>query len=150
MKHRKLRIAWSVAWGIVAMLLIGLWWQSFYLCYAIHGTTATPIIASAVRGVVQAGTTDTSQYRTGWGPGWGLIRFSPDMVSQQFANKPSWALSVENNSRSVSVPLWSLTAFAAVISVAPWLRWRFSLRTLLIATTAVAVGLGLIVWLARS
>jgi hypothetical protein len=27
------------------------------------------------------------------------------------------------------------------------LRWRFSLRTLLIATTLVAVVLGLIVWL---
>ena len=33
--------------------------------------------------------------------------------------------------------------------VAPWLRWRFSLRTLLIATTLVAVVLGLIVWSVR-
>jgi hypothetical protein len=34
-------------------------------------------------------------------------------------------------------------------TAAPWLRqlgWRFSLRTLLIATTLVAIGLGLIVW----
>ena len=36
--------------------------------------------------------------------------------------------------------------FAAVAAI-PWLRWRFSLRTLLIATTLVAVVLGLIVWL---
>jgi hypothetical protein len=36
-----------------------------------------------------------------------------------------------------------LSTFAAVI----WLPWRFSLRTLLIATTLVAVGLGLIVLL---
>jgi hypothetical protein len=34
----------------------------------------------------------------------------------------------------------------------PWTWWtnRFSLRTLLIATTLVAVGMGLIVWAARS
>ena len=29
MKHRKLRIAWSVAWGIVAVLLIALWVRSY-------------------------------------------------------------------------------------------------------------------------
>ena len=36
---------------------------------------------------------------------------------------------------------------SAVAAISPWLRWRFSLRTLLIATTLVAVVLGLIVWL---
>ena len=30
MKHRKLRIAWSVAWGIVAALVIALWVRSHY------------------------------------------------------------------------------------------------------------------------
>ena len=29
MKHRKLRIAWSVAWGIVAVLLVALWVRSY-------------------------------------------------------------------------------------------------------------------------
>jgi hypothetical protein len=31
------------------------------------------------------------------------------------------------------------------VSASPWLPWRFSLRTLLIATALVAVALGLIV-----
>jgi hypothetical protein len=30
---------------------------------------------------------------------------------------------------------------SVILATAPWLRWRFSLRTLLIATTLVAVGL---------
>ena len=34
-----------------------------------------------------------------------------------------------------------------LVATAPWLRRSFSLRTLLIATTLVAIGLGLIVWL---
>jgi len=38
------------------------------------------------------------------------------------------------------------TVIAATV---PWLKPSFSLRTLLIATTLVAVVLGLIVWAAR-
>ena len=38
---------------------------------------------------------------------------------------------------------------SATLAVAPWLRWRFTLRTLLIATTLVAVVLGLIVAVLR-
>lgn len=36
----------------------------------------------------------------------------------------------------------------AALAIAPWLRWRFSLRTLLVATTLAAFVLGLSVWLA--
>jgi hypothetical protein len=38
---------------------------------------------------------------------------------------------------------------ALVIATLPWFRWRFSLRTLLIVTTLIAVGLGLIVYFSR-
>src|SRR5215213_3399771 len=44
------------------------------------------------------------------------------------------------------VTYWFLISAAICVGIAPWLRWRFSLRTLLIATTLVAVVLGLIVW----
>jgi hypothetical protein len=47
------------------------------------------------------------------------------------------------------VSLWELVGVTAVFVPIPWMRWRFSLRTLLITTTLVAVGLGLIVWAAR-
>jgi hypothetical protein len=43
-------------------------------------------------------------------------------------------------------PYWFLVLLFALLGVIPWLRSskRFSLRTLLIATTLVAIGLGLI------
>jgi len=47
-------------------------------------------------------------------------------------------------------PFWAFTAFAAFSIYMPWVRCRFTLRTLLIATTLVAVGLGLTVWLASA
>jgi hypothetical protein len=43
-----------------------------------------------------------------------------------------------------NVPYWFLVLLFAVI---PWLPYRFSLRTLLIATALVAVGLGMVVYL---
>ena len=43
-----------------------------------------------------------------------------------------------------------LLRYAATMLACPWITWRFSLRTLLIATTLVAVVLGIIVWMSRT
>ena len=43
------------------------------------------------------------------------------------------------------LPHWLLVLLTATLAVVPWIKWRFSLRTLLIATTLVAVVLGIIV-----
>ena len=45
---------------------------------------------------------------------------------------------------SFPLPYWLPTVTFVMLAAVPWLRWRFSLRTLLIATTLVAVVLGLI------
>jgi hypothetical protein len=49
----------------------------------------------------------------------------------------------------VAVPCWFLVIAFGTLAGLPWLGLRFSLRTLLIAMTLVAVGLGLIVWTAK-
>jgi hypothetical protein len=46
----------------------------------------------------------------------------------------------------IALPYWLLVITFAATTTLPWLRWRFSLRTLLIATTLVAIVLGLVVW----
>jgi hypothetical protein len=46
-------------------------------------------------------------------------------------------------------PHWIVVIVSGAVAIMPWLRWRFSLRTLLIATTVVAVVLGLIVYVSR-
>jgi hypothetical protein len=43
------------------------------------------------------------------------------------------------------LPTWLFIVFSITVATAPWLPWRFSLRTLLIATTLVAMGLGIVV-----
>jgi hypothetical protein len=49
--------------------------------------------------------------------------------------------------RVVYCPYWFLVFIAVSVAVAPWIHWsrRFSLRTLLIVTTLVAVGLRVVI-----
>jgi hypothetical protein len=47
------------------------------------------------------------------------------------------------------VPYWFLVILTAAVAAVPWIKWRFSLRTLLIAMTLVAIGLGAVIYLAR-
>jgi hypothetical protein len=44
---------------------------------------------------------------------------------------------------------YPLMIFALGIAAVPWLRWRFSLSTLLIGMTVLAVVLGLLAWAMR-
>jgi hypothetical protein len=50
---------------------------------------------------------------------------------------------------NVAVPYWPVALLFVTLAVAPWIPWsnRFSLRTLLIATMLIAVGLALVTWL---
>jgi len=50
----------------------------------------------------------------------------------------------------VVIPIWLLIILNAALATLPWTSWRFSLRTLLIATTVLAVVLGFIVLVAKS
>ena len=47
---------------------------------------------------------------------------------------------------AIQFPYWLPAMVCAGMSVAPWLRWQYSIRTLLLAITAVAVVLGSIAW----
>jgi hypothetical protein len=46
---------------------------------------------------------------------------------------------------SVVVPPWCVVVLFAAIAAAPWISWRFNLRTMLIVTTLVALALGVVV-----
>jgi hypothetical protein len=162
MRYRKLRIAWSVAWGVVALLLCVLWVRSYWWADNLYIKVPDPqrnlIIFSGLGGTIWY----TNEYPS-WSPAWthtywrtqsntvaaeteGIdVLWFHSLYRFEFFNpprEPYW-------SRQLVLPHWFLiTAFTA-IAAAPWLRWRFSLRTLLIVTTLVAVGLGLIVYAVR-
>jgi hypothetical protein len=48
-----------------------------------------------------------------------------------------------------AIPHWLSILPMIAIGMSSWFRWHFSLRTLLIATTLIAVGLAVVVYAAR-
>jgi len=74
-------------------------------------------------------------------------------ISWEINDRDSWdsvtdtqfAYDREPDNTELILPHWFLVFMFAAIAVAPWIRWsnRFSLRTLLIATTLIAVALGI-------
>ena len=119
MKYRKLRIAWSVVWGLAAVLLVVLWVSSWLHRY--H---------------------DDFHSSTGWrlgilnGEGWVAFNLVHDDSESH---------------GTIGGPHWLMVLLAVVTGFAPWfISDRFGLRSLLIATTLIAIVLGLIVWATRA
>ncbi len=151
MKHRKLRIAWSVAWGLVAVLLIVLWVRSYGregILFERDGSVHFRLQSS--NGVLSLlyyrpdyyfnTTTHGFSSRTGL-----LVERMPQWLSSRGIN-----LELSAGTFLTYLPYGYLLPFVSIIATFFWIPWpssRFSLRTLLIATTLVAVMLGLIVWL---
>ncbi len=129
---RYLRIAFSATCGIACVLLIVLWVRSYWWMDSTGYLTSVQgklfvqeyLIINSPTGSAFRGPCGITSLPTGWG-------FVP----------------IDGG---VTLPIWSLVVPMAILAAVPWIRWRFSLRTLLIATTLVAVVLGLIVWLVRT
>jgi hypothetical protein len=148
MRFRKLRIAWSVACGIACVLLVVLWVRSYWWVDSIE-TRKTPtfwVVASS-RGALGVG------YNPLVYPvadrDWKFESYSPDYNEQMPVHSfLGFYIHHLQGEAAIVVPHWSLVLFTAVIAPLPWIRWstQFSLRTLLIATTLVAVVLGLLVY----
>jgi hypothetical protein len=142
MRFRKLRIAWSVLCGGACLLLIALWVRS-YSRHTISLIRVTPTHRYYLHS--RGGTVAFERERRVF------ISLELQLLHEDsdfdyliinaglkiFRGKSEWDAS------AVSVSYWLLVAAAVCAGTLPWLPWRFSLRTLLVATTLVAAMLGL-------
>jgi hypothetical protein len=151
MKYRKLRIAWSVVWGIAAALLIVLWVRGhFDADYVKFGRpkSGTFDLISSEGEIWLYWNGDLADYTVEFRtiePGVGVEL--PETSELGFAFDKDFSIS--SPYWYVASPNWFLALACSALGVAPWirqLRWRFSLRTQLIAMTLIAVILGLAVW----
>jgi hypothetical protein len=147
MKYRKLRIAWSVLCGIACLPLIGLWVRSYgyrdsvwlpgsnrgLQINSLTGHFAVFIVTRASR---------TSQFVP--------AKTAHDRIAGKWGDlfdQNVLGFYVGRNGRElrIDVPHWFCVLMITILGAAPWTfnRWRFSLRTLLIGLTLVAVLLGL-------
>src|SRR6185295_18129822 len=146
MRYRKLRIAWSVFWGLACVLLIVLWVRSYTImdwCYGLPHAGNTFHLQSAHGRAILFERQETAKWEMGSVP---LKNCGQELRLPYTGSYSASMISIKalGGNRIATVPLWPLLIGVVLAATAPWLRWRFSLRTLLIATTLVAVVLGLI------
>jgi hypothetical protein len=156
MRFRKLRIVWSVVWGVAAMLLIVLWVRSYWSGDTVYvAPTPTPNFVGcySIRGQL----TVDAVYGPGRGPleskawRWGISSRPQQQYQESTVRKPQhselgFSSFSDTDYLMVSAPHWFPIVILGGVATLPWAKHRFSLHTLLIATTLVAVALGLAVW----
>ena len=139
--RRALPLTWTVACVVVAVALVALWVRSYQGTDAIYWqTTTTRTVLFSVTGVLGA-----SKHNFKAIPEWGWTTIQTMPGTQR-----TWAFSSDNYGTRLRFPYRLPIAICVLLAVAPWvfqLPRRFSLRTLLIATTLLSVLLGLVVWL---
>jgi hypothetical protein len=140
---RLLRVAVSAVCGIFCLLLIALWVRSYRVHDVVWGWFP-------FRGYLQVNSTV------------GDLKLIANAEQQNFkwqhstrepaVNHRHWHFNLDRESRfgwwlDITVPHWFLASVLMIFTAIPWIPWsnRFSLRTLLVATTLVAVVLGLVV-----
>lgn len=163
LRFRKLRIAWSVVCGIACVLLIVLWWRSCFLFDKVSfGTRQSAIIVESLRSELQVQFVSTTGEFAD--PHYGIHTEDAPEGNNNYHGPEQWCagefglgLNIPDEVNSqwtyslVRCPHWFLAIASAIAAFIPWSkqRLRFSLRTLLIATTLVAVVLGAIVYAVR-
>ena len=145
MTYRRLRIAWSVAWGIFAVLLCVLCvWSYWYSETVERGSSQRFITVSSTLGRLYIWYDgDASQIFWPGGPQWNFYEGRTTI--------PGSGSFVGGGQAYFVIPHLAIAIGSIGLGYMPWLTWslRFSLRTLLIVTTLVAVVLGLVMWTAN-
>jgi hypothetical protein len=150
MRLRKLRITWSVFWGIACVLLIALWVRSYRATDSVYGRIPTLV---DIGGASQAGQLMLAFCHCGAWDAWHHFSVpygqGDDLGAIAPASGFGWVFADNDDERYFFSPHWFVAVVFTMFASAPWIGQRFSLRTLLIATTLVALVLGLVVWAAR-
>src|SRR5262245_12959310 len=146
MRFRKLRIAWSAFWGLACVLLIVLWVRSYWYVDGAFFKVRNGVfvfVASAPGAIV------VNIYPEEFVPPGTFHQPTKQwLLAQGGRTRLSYLSAFQMDKHVVLAPYWFWLLLPAIVAAIPWLPlWskRFSLRTLLISTTLVAVVLGLIV-----
>jgi hypothetical protein len=156
MRFRKLRTAWSVVCGVACLLLMVLWVRSYWRYQRVYFKVSIGEYSHSI--VFRSyGNRLRTQYRSESNKRpqtrWFDCQTENSPVDKWFSidrsRKYTLGFSHQWVDRGIDtvIPHWFAMCTCIALASASWLRWRFSLHTLLLTTTLVAVVLGLIVWL---
>jgi hypothetical protein len=153
---RYLRLGWTVLCVLATVLLIVLWVRSYFRTEFVERfLNVNRLYATGIRErivnfpgtlelVDESVTNLTINYAA---PGWKYRAYNGRISVH---GEKFWRLALKSspNYQLVRFPHWSALLIIGTVCMIPWLfpvTWRFSLGTLLIAMTLIAVGIGLIV-----
>jgi len=120
-----LQIAWSMAWGLLALLFLLMWARSYWRVDFIYHYrySSLLVVRSQWGGVSFTNGTAPGSKDGKWGYNTDPIKSHDDMP----------------RITGVSIPYWVFALSSTAVAALPCIRWRFSLRTLLIATAIIEV-----------
>jgi hypothetical protein len=139
-----LRIAVTALSLTACVLLVALWVRSYWRLDTVH---RKDISVQSVQGILLCSSYDVARDRWVF---WSNAKVAMDYVGAMedsgFRLVFGFGYKFYGDGRAVVVPLWLPVLVTASLATVPWIHWsrRFTLRTLLIATTLVAVVLGII------
>lgn len=135
-----LRIAVTASCLTACVLLITLWVRSYWRFDVVQGQLTKGRFgrAASYSGGVFVGSTEFNGLSAEFRKWDGVSLPAED-------GEHLWKTSMlPREGTSIVVPHGVLLLLFATAAALPWIQWRFSLRTLLIATTLVAFGLGIV------
>lgn len=144
---RRMRIAVSVFFGVLTVALCVLWVRSYTGTsgWRLRVTHLRRVIFDSRDGRLSINAMKLSPYPTVFNSLYDSVA-DESLVAQ---DRPAFQVHTAPMGVGCSCQYWLLVVIAASTATAPWLRRRFSLRTMLIATTLVAVVLGLVCYAVR-
>jgi hypothetical protein len=140
----KLRIVWSVMFSLATVLLIALWAGSYWRLQILEKRTGLQAVQiSSVKGHIAIARLDP---QTAIGKSY-LSVVAGDAADWRKGGVLGFAYYDDRFLTALVAPHWLLAFLCSALAVGPWISpgRRFSLRTLLVATTLIAAALGLIV-----
>jgi hypothetical protein len=137
-KFRRLRIAWSVLAAGACICLVAFWVRSFWW----HDSVVAFANFHAYELESQRGELVIDLSGRGSIPWSWDHRVFPAGVVPIPANVLGFRFGL-GDAILFMIPCWFVVLVAAGIGIVPWIRWSFSLRTMLIVVTIIAAMLGL-------
>jgi hypothetical protein len=143
-KTRAVTITVSASSVLAWLLLVALWVRSYWTADMVRYRGSRSAGVVSMKGQIRMSASATSWKGV---PTWQWD--SQPTGSMMPDGMGSSYFRVDRQSMFVVFPHRLVIMLLALLAVAPWIRWRFSLRTVLISTALVALVLGLAVFFGR-
>jgi hypothetical protein len=126
---RSIKTAVSVVCLLVCLLLIALWVRSYRTADTLRWNRLGTHVVSSEKGTIAVYSTRREFAVSA-------------MIAVPAIDQHSWKFHPYMDGVYVRFPYRLPVAVFILGAISPWIHWRFSLRTLLIAVTVLALGLG--------